>query len=102
MLGRFGWHEDRAGLVERTLQDSSKVEPLLPGDLGGADSERQVVDEDRGRRRARAPERRARPVRVKDGVALEQRLDRGKPPKLERELVAIRREDRLAVEISQR
>src|SRR5439155_19538599 len=83
-------------------QDTSKVDPLLPWDLGGADSEREVVDEDRGRRRARAPERRARPVRGKDGVALEQRLDRGKPPKLERELVAVRREDRLAVEISQR
>ena len=37
-----------------------------------------------------------------DFFALEQRLDRGKPPKLERELVAIRSEDCLAVEISQR
>ncbi len=83
-------------------QDHSKVESLLPGHLAGADPEREVMDEDRRGRRTWTAEWRAWPVRIEDGVAFQQRLDRGQPARLEHELVAGRREDRLAVEIGQR
>src|SRR5439155_21467829 len=95
-------HPDRGGLVKRSPQNRSKVGSLLPGHLAGADPEREVVDEDRRGRRPWPAEWRAWPVRIEDGVAFQTRLDRGQPARLEHELVAVRREDRLAVQIRQR
>src|SRR5206468_10507517 len=82
----------------RTAAATSALHPLSLHDaLPISHPEREVVDVDGRGRRARAAEGRAGPVRVEDGVSLEQGLDRRQPSRLHGELVAMRREDRLAV-----
>src|SRR5438105_3363129 len=81
--GRFRGHKYGCGLAERPPQHGSKVESLLPRHLRRADPEREVMDEDRSGRRAWPAERGARPVRIKDGVALQKWLDHGQPARLE-------------------
>src|SRR5947207_4168083 len=99
---RLGGNENRRGLAERWRECGAKVKPLLPGHLAWPDPKGEVVNEDRGRRRAVAPEWRAGPVRVEDGVCLQLGLHRGQPSRFQDQLVAIRREDRLAIELAER
>ena len=88
-------------MSQRRWQDSPEVHALLPRDLRRANAKREVVDEDRGRRRTSTANGRARPVGVQDGVAIQLSLDHRQPARFQNELVAVGRENRLTVEPTQ-
>jgi len=88
-------------MLERGTQDGAEVHALLPGHLGGAQAEGEVVNEDGGGGRSGAAPGRTRPVRVQDRVAAQVRLDLGQPAQLQSQLVAVGRQDRLALEVAQ-
>ena len=96
---RLRRHDDGGRLAQRPRKHGAEVHPLLPRHLLGPDAECKVVDEDGRGRRAGVPEGWAGPVRIKDGVAFELRLDHREPPRLHHELVAIGRQHSLAVEL---
>src|SRR6267154_4012224 len=85
-------------LSERPAEYRTHVNALLPRHLVWANPIRQVVDEDRRGRRVVLPEWRARPERIEDRVALELRLNRGQPARLQGDLVTVGRKYSLALQ----
>src|SRR3981081_3173489 len=93
--------QHRCSLPNTAPQHRTHVGTLLPGDLLWSLPEGEVVDEDRRRRRVSMAKRRARPVRIENGVALEVGFHLRQPAGFQGQLVAVGREYGITVETPQ-